>query len=426
MLATGAPSNTMSPMRYFPDADGFVALSGDAQIIPVYRQLLADHLTPVTAFEVLGRDDHAFLLESVVGVERAGRYSFIGTSPAAVYLVFDGRAAILRANRPPEEFLTVDPLADLRHLLAQRTCRRDPSLPPFTGGLVGFAGYDTARYYEPDKLSNPPKDDRRLPDLLFGLYNELVIFDHFELTIKVVANADRAKFADPDDAYRDACHRVDELVQRLRQPTVSRLGEINAGADPDLPFSSNMTREQFEDAIRKGQRYIRDGEISGLVPSHRLRIASEVQPFEVYRALRMIDPSAHMFYLKSPVCVLMGSSPQSLRQELPEGPTAFEALKACLPLQTIRGAPTIRAMQIIDELEPTRRGPYGGVVGYVDFAGNLDACAAQRTIVWHNGSFDVQVAVAVSADSIPRHAYDQTMTKAKAILHAVQIAEKAF
>jgi anthranilate synthase component 1 len=232
-------------MRYVPDAAAFRAIARPGapapapQLVPVYRQLLGDRLTPVTAFEVLGRDDHAFLLESVVGGERVGRYSFIATGPSVVYVVFDGKAAVLRQHQRPAEFPTTDPLADLQKLLPARRYHRDPSLPAFTGGLVGYAGYDVARYYEPEKLAAAPADDRRLPDLLFGLYNELVIFDHVDKTIKVVSNADLTKFksdeqdAAPDDAavdaaYRDACRRVDELVMRLQQPPLSKLGEIDA------------------------------------------------------------------------------------------------------------------------------------------------------------------------------------------------------
>ena len=520
-------------MRYFPDAATFrdIARAGapdrEPQLIPVYRQLLGDRLTPVTAFEVLGRDEHAFLLESVVGGERVGRYSFIATAPSVVYAVFDGKAAILRHHERPAEFPTSDPLGDLQKLLPPRRHRRDPALPAFTGGLVGYAGYDVARYYEREKLSAAPPDDRRLPDLLFGLYHELVIFDHVDKTIKVVSNADVTKFApagddarpdgaaSPDDnaidaAYRDACRRVDELVRRLQQPPVSKLGEIDARGPLALTFHSNLQREQFEDAVRKGQEYIKAGDIFQFVPSQRLRVASEAQPLDVYRALRIINPSPYMFFLKSPVCALIGSSPeilcrvedgvvtsrplagtrrrgvtveedQSLERELRAdakeraehvmlvdlhrndvgrvcepgsikvsdvmhveryshvmhlvsnvagtlraGLTAFDALRATLPVGTVSGAPKIRAMQVIDEVEPTRRGPYGGAVGYVDFAGNMDTCIALRTIVWHNGSFDVQAGAGVVADSVPASEYEETMNKAKALLKAVELAQTGF
>jgi anthranilate synthase component 1 len=501
--------------RYFPDIDTFRSASQGADVVPVYRQLLADHLTPVTAFEVLGRDDHAFLLESVVGGERIARYSFIATPPALVYPAAGGRASITRTGRlagAPDEFQTADPLADLQKLLPRRTYRRDPALPAFTGGLVGYAGYDTISYYEGEKLPTPPRDDRRIPDLLFGLYNELVVFDHVDKTIKVIANAavKGQDGAGPDDAYKDACRRIDELVTRLQQPPTSRLGEIDPRGPLSLKYESNFTRDAFESAVRAGQEYIKAGDIFQFVPSQRLRVPSRADPFDVYRALRIINPSPFMFYLKSPACTLIGSSPEILCRvegkkvttrplagtrrrgatdaedqalekelladpkeraehimlvdlhrndigrvsrigsvkvddvmsveryshvmhitsnvtgELADGMTALDALRVSLPVGTVSGAPKIRAMQIIDELEPTRRGPYGGAVGYLDFAGDMDTCIALRTIVWRNGTFDVQAGAGVVADSVPSAEFEETMSKARAMLKAVQLAEEGF
>ena len=497
--------------RYFPDIEGFHAARTSADIVPVYRQLLADRLTPVSAFQVLGRDPHAFLLESVVGGEQVARYSFIATAPSLVYQVAGGNAMIARMGfGGAREFTTADPLADLEKLLPKRRYHHNKNLPAFTGGLVGYAGYDTIRYYEGEKLQSPPKDDRRIPDLLFGLYNELVIFDHVDKTIKVVANADLTAARDPESAYRDACHRIDGVVQRLQQPPSFSVGEIDAGGSPTLSFESNFTREAFEAAVRKGQEYIKAGDIFQFVPSQRLRVPSPADPFDVYRALRIINPSPFMFYLKSPACTLIGSSPEILcrvadrkvtsrplagtrrrgataeedaaleaelladpkeRAEhimlvdlhrndvgrvaavgsvqisdvmtveryshvmhittnvtgtLDEGMTAFDALRVSLPVGTVSGAPKIRAMQIIDEVEPTRRGPYGGAVGYLDFAGNMDTCIALRTIVWKNGVFDVQAGAGVVADSVPAAEYEETVAKAKAMLKAVQVAQVGF
>ncbi|MBC8105261.1 MAG: anthranilate synthase component I [Anaerolineae bacterium] len=506
----------MTP-KYFPDFETFRAkIEAGAEIVPVYRQLLGDHLTPVTAFEVLGRDAHAFLLESVVGGEKIGRYSFIATAPAVVYTAMHGSGAIQQMGRTPREFKTADPLGDISQLLPARKFARDPNLPAFTGGLVGYAGYDIARYYEPEKLAHAPKDDRGIPDLLFGLYNELVIFDHVDKTIRVVANASEAASAAGSDAqlnesaYHDACRRVDEIVQRLSQPPTSKLGEIDTRGELRSPFASNLSRDQFEGAVRKGQEYIRAGDIFQFVPSQRLRVQSSAQPFDVYRALRIVNPSPCMFYLKSPSCTLIGSSPEilcrvqdrkvtsrplagtrrrgatdeldrALEQELLNDPkeraehimlvdlhrndigrvakagsvkvddrmtveryshvmhitshvsgelrddmTALDALRVSLPVGTVSGAPKIRAMQIIDELEPTRRGPYGGGVGYLDFAGNMDTCIALRTIVWRNGAYDVQAGAGVVADSDPASEYEETLNKAKALLKAVEIAQEGF
>jgi anthranilate synthase component 1 len=495
--------------KYFPDLPAFNDHAKTADIVPVYRQLLADRLTPVSAFELLGRDPHAFLLESVIGNEKVGRYSFIATSPSKVYQVADGNAAIL-TQRHAEEFKTEDPLADLQKMMPPRRYHKDPNLPAFTGGLVGYAGYDAARYYESEKLNHAPKDDRRLPDLLFGFYEELVIFDHVDKTIKVVANAMIAPGGEAELAYRDACRRIDAIVARLQQPPHSALGEIDARAPMDLKYTSNFTQAEFEDAVRKGQEYIKAGDIFQFVPSQRLRVPSAADPFDVYRALRIINPSPFMFYLKSPSVTLIGASPEILcrvmdgkvtsrplagtrrrghtdaedlllEKELLADPkeraehimlvdlhrndvgrvarvgtvevsdmmtveryshvmhittnvtgtldeqySALDALRVSLPVGTVSGAPKIRAMQIIDELEPTRRGPYGGAVGYLDFAGNLDTCIALRTIVWKNGVYDVQAGAGVVADSVPSSEYEETMNKAKAMLKAVEIAQAGF
>jgi anthranilate synthase component 1 len=495
--------------RYFPSFDEFESAAKSAQIVPVYRQLLADHLTPVTAFEVLGREQHSFLLESVVGGEKIGRYSFIGAGPKAVYQVYEGHASIQEDSRAPRNFQTTDPLADLQKLLPHTTYHRDKNLPAFTGGLVGWAGYDTIRYYESEKLPSPPKDDRKLPDLLMGLYGELVIFDQVDKTVKVVANA-QIGAEGAEGAYRDACRRIDQIVSRLQQPPVSSIGEIDPHGPATLKYFANCTRDQYEDAVRQGMQYIKAGDIFQFVPSQRLRVQSSADPFDVYRALRIINPSPFMFFLKSPSCTLIGSSPEILCRvvdgvvtsrplagtrrrganeaedaalekelladpkeraehimlvdlhrndvgrvakigsvhisevmtveryshvmhisstvsgELAPGLTALDALKVSLPVGTVSGAPKIRAMQIIDEVEPTRRGPYGGAVGYLDFAGNMDTCIALRTIVFRDGNYDVQAGAGVVADSIPASEYDECISKARVMLKAVELAEKGF
>jgi anthranilate synthase component 1 len=375
---------------------------------------------------------------------------------------------------------------------------------------VGYAGYDLIRYYEGEKLTSPPKDDRHLPDILFGLYGELVVFDHVDKTIKVVANAWVGTGQSQADSYKDACRRIDEIVKRLQQPATLKLGEIDPTTPVSLKFESNMTREEYEAAVSAGKEYIRAGDIFQFVPSQRLRVHSNADPLDVYRALRIINPSPFMFYLKSPACTLIGSSPEILvrvengvattrplagtrrrgstptedklleaelladpkeRAEhimlvdlhrndigrvsrvgsvqtsdvmtveryshvmhitsnvtghLEPGRTAFDALRVSLPVGTVSGAPKIRAMQIIDEMEPTRRGPYAGAVGYVDLSGDMDTCIALRTIVWRQGMYDVQAGAGVVADSVPASEYQETVDKAKALLKAVEIAQQGF
>src|SRR5256714_319109 len=296
--------------RYFPNLDEFHAIAKNHDLVPIYRQLLSDHLTPVTAFELLGKADHALLLESVVGNEKIGRYSFIASHPKLTYQVKDGKASIWK-KAVTTEFKTKDPPADLAKLLPQRRYYKHKNLPAFTGGLVGYAGYDTIRYYEGEMLPKPPADDRNLPDLLLGLYDTLVIFDQVDKTIKVVANADLTQ-GDAQSAYRDACGRIDALVALLQQPPRSKLGEIDTQGASKLQFTSNFTRQQFENAVRKGQEYIKAGDIFQFVPSQRLRVHSPADPFDVYRALRIINPSPFMFYLKTPTCTLIGASPEIL------------------------------------------------------------------------------------------------------------------
>lgn len=500
--------------RHFPDFQTFADLAKSHTSIPVYRQLLADRLTPVAAFEILGRDEHAFLFESVVGGEQIARYSFLGVSPSLTYSCRKGLATITRPYLPPQPFESKDPLADLQKLLPAVRPYHDPALPSFTGGLVGYAGYDTIRYYESESLTNAPKDDRDLPDLLFGLYSEIVVFDHVDKTLKVVANA-RLE-GDPAEpqcaaAYQDACKRVDAIVARLSQPTSANIGEIDVRGPATLKFGSNMSREQYEAAVSRGQEYIRAGDIFQFVPSQRLRVQSRAKPFDVYRALRIINPSPFMFFLKCGSATLIGSSPEILCRvqdgkvtsrplagtrrrganaeedkamerelladpkdraehimlvdlhrndvgrvskhgtvrvtdcmtveryshvmhissnvegELREDCNAFDALRVSLPVGTVSGAPKIRAMQIIDECEPTRRGPYGGAVGYFDFAGNSDTCIALRTIVHHSGDiYDLQVGAGVVADSVPASEFEETLGKARAMLKAVEVAQEQF
>ncbi|MFT3788330.1 MAG: anthranilate synthase component I [Tepidisphaeraceae bacterium] len=505
--------------RYFPDFDTFCQLAKDHDVVPVYRQLLADRLTPVTAFEVLGRDEHAFLLESVVGGEQVGRHSFIATRPRALYQCRNGKAIAWEQGKHLQEFETTDPLADLQKLIGKHRLARDPKLPAFTGGLVGYAGYDLMRYYEAEKLATPPTDDRGLPDVLFGLYDELVVFDHVDKTLRVISNC-RLPIADLKSeignqksemlrsAYEASCRNVDLIVQRLQQPSTLALSEIDPSAPSANAGTGNMTRQQYEAIVEKGKEYIRAGDIFQFVPSLRMRMQSDAQPLDVYRALRVINPSPFMFYLKSPNCTLIGSSPEilvrvadgvvttrplagtrrrgktdeedrALEKELLADPkeraehimlvdlhrndigrvceigsvrvmeqmvieryshvmhissdvkgqlrsdmSAFDALRVSLPVGTVSGAPKIRAMQIIDELEPTRRGPYGGAVGYFDFAGNTDTCIALRTIVYRNGSYDVQAGAGVVADSVPASEYEECMNKARAMLKAVELATR--
>ncbi len=505
---------------HYPSIDQLRKLAGHGKTAPVFRRLLADQMTPVGAFARLSPNaQHAFLLESVVGGEQVARYSFVGANPAAVFLTRGKVATLQRADGSIDILNDVtNPLAELRRLLAEYKAapRGDvydapTTLPRFTGGAVGYAGYDTIRYHE--DLPDAPDDDRNLDDLDFGIYDAMVIFDHVNKTILVVAQA-RLDTGDLDTAYADACRRIDEMVGLLQQPAGAMNAELNLDASPDTQFESTFTQERFEEAVRKSIEYILAGDIFQVVLSQRLRVGFSADPFDIYRALRVVNPSPFMFYVKSPQCTLIGSSPEilcrvedgvitnrplagtrhrgktttedaALEKELLADPkdraehimlvdlgrndvgrvatpgtvelsdvmtveryshvmhisstvtgklapdkTAMDALRTSLPVGTVSGAPKIRAMQIIDELEPVRRGPYAGAVGYFDFAGNMDTCIALRTMVvtpsqtageW---AVDIQAGAGIVADSNPTAEYQETLNKAKALLAAIAIARK--
>jgi len=499
-------------MRYRPTFDEFVALAKGASVVPVYRQLIGDTLTPVSAFCKIQEGDWAFLFESVIGGERLGRYSFLGSGPFLRFQAFDRKVQI--HSRGPssdsgrwsvEELEHPDPLRLLEERLATYRAPHVPGLPRFCGGAVGYAGYDTVRYVE--HLPNAPADDRHLPDLCFALYDRMVIFDHINKTIAVVAHA----HVDPHNlrsSYDAACARVDRLVERLQQGVADlQLTDIAAAGEVRLPYRSNFGPAAFMQAVDKCKEYIRAGDIFQVVLSQRLQTETRARPFDIYRTLRVINPSPFMFYLKAGPLTLVGSSPEimcrvesdrvtirplagtrrrgktededaalaaeliadpkeraehimlvdlgrndvgrvarygtvelsdvmaveryshvmhicsNVEGRLQEGKSAFDALRACLPAGTLSGAPKVRAMQIIDELEPQRRGPYGGAVGYVDFSGNMDTCIALRTMVLLGQTAYLQAGAGIVADSVPEKEHEETLSKAMGLLRALEMAE---
>jgi len=498
--------------HYWPTFDEFVALAEQGNTIPVYRQLLADALTPVTAYERLAHPGgpepacNAFLLESVVGGEQIARYSFTAADPAVTVTVRRDETTIRRPGREDEKVVTHDPLAELAKLLSAYKAVHLSGLPRFTGGLVGYAGYDLIRYYE--LLGDGPPDDRHLPDLCFGLYRTMVIFDHVSKTIKVTANAHVT--GDPGRAYAEAIGEIERTISVLQEGPGHSVGEIRLQGLPQKPFESNTTRADYMATVEACKEYIRAGDIFQVVPSQRLAVETTASPFDIYRALRVVNPSPFMFLLNTPDVTLVGSSPeilcrvedgvitnrplagtrrrgeteeedQALEQELlsdekeraehimlvdlgrndvgrvaephsielsdvmtveryshvmhivsnvtgrlAEGRTALDALRVTLPVGTVSGAPKIRAMEIIDEFEPTRRGPYAGAVGYLDFSGNMDTCIALRTMVFSGNKVYIQAGGGIVADSVPQAEYEETLNKARALLRAVEVAEAGF
>jgi len=505
-------------MVYAIPFDRFAALACDVDFVPVYRQLLSDALTPVQAFKKLDDSPAACLFESVIGGEKVGRYSFLASDPYLQIEAHGKQVTISRAEgsdkaKEPSwssKSLTSDnPLEVLReHVQAMKVAHLE-ELPPFIGGAVGYAGYDTVRYVE--RLPNAPYDDRKLPDLWFGLYHHMVVFDHVRKIVIVLALADvRDKApAAVQKAYEQTCQQVDSLVERLEKPVLGlQLDDVSIEGDLPLEYRSNLTQAEFEDAVRKCIEYIRAGDIFQVVISQRLETPLEVPPFELYRTLRVVNPSPFMFYLRTPSTTLVGSSPEimvrvvdgrvtvrplagtrprgrteledvQLAEELLADPKeraehvmlvdlgrndvgrvarygsveisdvmvieryshvmhitsnvcgqlrdecdSFDALAACLPAGTVSGAPKVRAMEIIDELEPNRRGPYAGAVGYIDFAGNMDTCIALRTVVIHDGMAYVQAGAGIVADSVPEREYQETFNKARGLLRSIKITQQ--
>jgi anthranilate synthase component 1 len=517
-------------MRYRPSFEEFVALARGHSLVPVYRQLVGDTLTPVSAFCKVQVEGPAFLFESVVGGERLGRYSFLGSDPFLTISASDRRVTVTglvsgewlvvsgeNAQRPTthhsplttHQFEHADPLRFLEDLLAKYNAPHVPGLPRFCGGAVGYAGYDTVRYVE--RLPHPPADDRGLPDLCFALYDRMVIFDHVNKTILAVAHAHVSEQGnDLRGAYDAACGKVDRLVERLQQGYAGlQLTDIDADrrSPVTLPYRSNFTQQAFEAAVVKAKEYIQAGDIFQVVLSQRLQTETRARPFDIYRTLRVVNPSPFMFYLDAGPLRLVGSSPEimarveagvltvrplagtrprgrteeedqrlaaelvadpkeraehimlvdlgrndvgrvakfgsvelqdvlsveryshvmhlcsSVTGRLLDGKTAFDALRSCLPAGTLSGAPKVRAMEIIDELEPHRRGPYGGAVGYFDFSGNMDTCIALRTLVLKGQTAYLQAGAGIVADSVPSAEYEETLNKATGLLRAIELAE---
>ncbi len=491
-----------------PAFEDFARWAEQSACVPVYRQLTADSLTPVSAFRKIERAAPSFLFESVVGGEKVGRFSFLGTEP---FLRFEARGREYRIFDPRDSesvgwLPSDDPFRELEALLARYKAVHMPGLPRFVGGAVGYAAYDAVRYTE--RLPDAPPDDRGLPDLSFALYDRMVLFDHIRKTVLVVAHAHLGDGINPRKAYDDASARVDELATRLSAPGPELpLGDIDTDGPVRIERESNFTREGYEAVVRHCQEYIKAGDIFQVVPSQRFRVETTASAFDIYRVLRVVNPSPFLFYLNFGEFQLIGSSPEILvrvedgtvtvrplagtrrrgRDEaedralaeelladpkeraehimlvdlgrndvgrvaesstvqlsdlmkveryshvmhitsnvtgkLAEGKTAFDALRAGLPAGTVSGAPKVRAMQIIDEVEPQRRGPYAGAVGYIDFTGNMDTCIALRTLVLVGQTAYVQAGGGVVYDSIPCDEYDETVNKASGLLKAIEIAQ---
>jgi len=490
---------------YFPSLEEFRIKARRGNLVPVYREILADMETPVSALRKIDNGEYAFLLESVEGGENIAQYSFLGSNPSLIFWSKNNTVTTVRNGETDRRDGVEDPFEELRKLMAEFRPVKVEGLPRFHGGAVGFVSYDMVRFFE--KLPDTTTDDRQLPDCFFMITDTILVFDHVNHKIKVVSNAhiNGGKQA-VDEAYGEATAKIDGIISALKQP-VEYKDQTHGQWDEDS-VKSNFTGEEYEKVVEAAMEYIKAGDIVQVVPSQRLSVPVSADSFDIYRALRAINPSPYMYYLKLGDVKIAGSSPEvmvrteeghvtmrpiagtnlrgstededaELAEELLSDPKeraehvmlvdlgrndvgrvceygsvkvdelmviekyshvmhivsnvignlrhdkdAFDVLRACLPAGTVSGAPKIRAMEIIDELEPSRRGTYAGAVGYFSFSGNSDTAIAIRTIMIKDGIAYVQAGGGVVADSVPDKEYQETLNKARACMRAIQLAEE--
>ncbi|MGH9793957.1 MAG: anthranilate synthase component I [Candidatus Acidiferrales bacterium] len=485
-----------------PDYKTFAALARQGNLVPVYETVRADLLTPVSAYlRLAARAKHSFLLESVEGGERLARYTFLGCDPVEVFRYAGGVCITQRGGHI--ELRRGDPIAALRERMARFKPVRIPGLPPLVGGAIGYFAYDMVRLVE--DIPAGGRDDVHTDDAALMFFLGLVAFDHVQHRIWIIRNVQTDAPGSLRAKYEAAVREIQRTRRTLeREPAATRLKRV--AGKPRI--TSNMRRSDFLAAVRRAKRYIRAGDIFQVVLSQRFgaRLPRGADPFEIYRALRVVNPSPYMFFLRLGDMAVVGSSPEmlikvqgrdayyrpiagtrrrgrdepedkqladelladpkeraehimlvdlgrndlgrvceygsvrvddlmfveryshvmhlvsNLRGRLRPDVDCFDALMACFPAGTVSGAPKVRAMQIIDEFEPTRRGIYAGAILYLDFSGNLDSCIAIRTLVAKNGVAHVQAGAGIVADSVPAREYDETVNKAKALLAALEQA----
>jgi len=482
--------------------DTFKELARRGTFVPVCKEIVADLLTPVSAFlKIAEHSDYAFLLESVEGGEHVGRYSFLGKDPFLILRARDGKTTIDRGGVTTE---SEQPFVDtLRRLMADFRSPFVPDLPRFTGGAVGYLGYGATEWFEP-VLGDLGTSADGADQAGFMLFDTVLAFDHVQHRILIIANARITADDDLEALYQFACAKI-QFLERELERSLSHKRTEKTGA---LDVRSNFTREQYEAQVRVAKEHISAGDIYQVVLSQRFEAEVAADPFTVYRALRHVNPSPYMYFIRMGGVSIVGSSPEMLvrvegsrvethpiagtrprgrndeedmrlaeelkRNEkeraehvmlvdlgrndvgrvceygsvrvpqfmglerfshvmhltsIVEGKLAddrdrLDALVSCFPAGTVSGAPKVRAMQIIKELEPSGRGIYAGAVGYLDFAGNLDFCIAIRTVIMTRGKAYVQAGAGIVIDSNPAAEYAETHDKAKALLRALELAQE--
>lgn len=495
-----------------PDAKQFLALARKRHtLIPVYRTVTADLETPVSAFlRIAAQEPEAFLLESVEGGERVGRYTFIGIRPYKK-LVSRGTSLVATEGKRARRF-EGDIFEELKRALSEHRPARLPGLPPFTAGAVGFFAYDVVRQIE--RLPEKAVDELGVPDACLMFFDEVLAFDHVKKEIYLILTADLTRQTDAERAYAKALRRLDRLEKQLASPLP--VSGKRRKADAPLVLTPRTPKRDFMKAVETVKEYVAAGDVFQCVLSQRFDCEPRVDPFEIYRALRIVNPSPYMYFLRFPMQApgaraetpahIVGSSPELLVRvqngaltyrpiagSRPRGDdeasdkrleedlkrdaketsehvmlvdlgrndlgrvsefgsvhvkelmvveryshimhlvsgltgklradlTPMDAFRACFPAGTLSGAPKIRAMEIIEELEPARRGVYGGSIFYADFSGNLDSCIAIRTLFEHGGKASVQAGAGIVADSVPLTEYEESVHKSKAVVRAIERA----
>jgi anthranilate synthase component 1 len=476
-----------------PSLEDVKKLQSQGNVIPVYKSVIADFLTPVSAFLKLEKDrSHAFLLESIEGGERIARYSFLGGDPFLIKRYRDGE---------PANFMQ-----DLRSTMNRFKSVKLPSLPPFTGGAVGYFGYDMVRTIE--EIPESGVDDLRVDDAVLMFYKTVLAFDHLRHQIHIISNLIVEDSSEPIEIqYKKAIEEIERIESVLRAPL--EIPPVTRN-ETDVTVRSNFEKQEYLAAVATAKEYIAAGDIFQVVLAQRFEVDLPTPPFEIYRALRIVNPSPYMYFLKMPDTCIVGSSPEmlvrvreqeieyrpiagtlprggnetedeanaerlsndekeraehimlvdlgrndlgrvsqygtvrvedlmfieryshvmhlvsSLRGKLRDGVDRWDTLMACFPAGTVSGAPKVRAMEIIDELEPTRRGVYAGAVMYADFSNNLDSCIAIRTLVVRGNKGYIQAGGGIVADSVPENEYQETVNKSRALIRAINLAQRGF
>jgi len=491
---------------YYPNFETFQKMTKEGNLIPIYREILADTETPVTALIKLSKKTHVFLLESVEGNEKWGRYTFLGTDPEIIFRVKKDDVLIERNGSVQYQKHAGNPLMFLKKLLSVYRPVLIKGIPRFYGGAVGFLGYDMVRFFE--KLPNISHDDLDTEEAVFFITDTVLIFDNLKHTIKVISCAYTEETSLLKDIYDNAVNKINGLIEVLKIPFEEYQQHTLQNVDSHL--RSNMSQETFGDIVKKAKEYIAAGDIIQVVLSQRFQMKNTLNPIDLYRALRFVNPSPYLFFMKSEDLCLIGSSPEvmvrleegvaelrpiagtrirgkneqedrSLADELLSDPKeraehvmlvdlgrndlgriaqvgtiqvnqlmvvekyshvmhlvsniqaqispdkdCFDVLQACFPAGTLSGAPKVRAMEIIDELEKTRRGTYGGAVGYLSYGGNMDFCITIRTILIKEGNLYIQAGAGIVGDSDPDREYQETLNKAEGMMQAIRLVISEF